>query len=69
MGLNWDRVNLEQWIISIFDTKNHERRDIPMDETVRRTLQGIERKGEFVFVGGGGKPVRAGITHPPFIEH
>jgi len=49
LGLRWDEINFEQAIISILDTKNHERRDIPMNETVKRVLQGIERKGENVF--------------------
>jgi len=40
LGLKWDQTDFEQGIISIFDTKNHERRDIPMDETAKNTLQG-----------------------------
>lgn len=48
-GLKWEQVNFEQGIITLCDTKNGERRDIPMDETVRTTLKGIERKSEHVF--------------------
>ena len=50
LGLKWNQVNFEQGIITLFDTKNHERRDIPMDETVKATLSGIVRKKDFVFI-------------------
>lgn len=49
LSLNWDQVNFEQGIISLLDTKNHERRDNPMNETVKATLMGMERKGSYVF--------------------
>ena len=49
LSLNWDQVNFEQGIISLLDTKNHERRDISMNETVKATLTGMERKGSYVF--------------------
>jgi integrase len=68
LGLKWDRVDFEQGIISIFDTKNHERRDTPMDETAKSTLQGIERKGELVFTGVKGKPVNPTVVHFAFRE-
>jgi integrase len=49
LTLKWDQVNLEQGIISLLDTKNHERREVPTNETVKATLKGIERKGDYVF--------------------
>ena len=49
LTLRWDQADFEQGIISLEDTKNHERRDIPMDETVKATLHGLERKGDLVF--------------------
>jgi integrase len=55
LNLKWEQVNLEQGIISLLDTKNHERRDIPMNETAKGTMQGIERKGEHVFSNGDGQ--------------
>jgi integrase len=55
LNLKWEQVNLEQGIISLLDTKNHERRDIPMNETAKRTMQGIERKGGHVFSNGDGQ--------------
>jgi integrase len=48
-GLKWAQVNFEQGIITLHDTKNGERRDIPMNETVKTTLKGMERKSEHVF--------------------
>ncbi len=56
MGLKWDQVNFEQGIISILESKNHERRDIPMNEMVMKALQGVERKGEYVFCSESGRP-------------
>jgi integrase len=47
--LKWEQVNFEQGIITLHDTKNGERRDIPMDETVKTTLKEMERKGDYVF--------------------
>ena len=38
LNLEWDQVNLEQGIISLVDTKNGERRDIPINKTVKATL-------------------------------
>ena len=49
LKLRWDQVNFEQAIISVQDTKNHEPRDIPMNETARATLKEMERKGQYVF--------------------
>ena len=34
-GLEWSIVNFDLRLISLMDTKNGERRDIPMNETVR----------------------------------
>ena len=48
-GLKWEQINFEQGIITLQDTKNGERRDIPMDETVKTTLKGMEKKGNYLF--------------------
>ncbi len=53
LGLKWDQVNFEQGIITLLDTKNGERRDIPMNETVKALLMGLERKGPHVFLNDG----------------
>jgi integrase len=68
LGLKWDQVDLEQKIITILDTKNNERKDIPMDETVRTLLQGLERRGEFVFSSAKGKPFNPMTIHFAFHE-
>ena len=66
LGLRWDQVNFEQKIITIVDTKNHERRDIPMDETVKATLRGVEKKGDLVFSVKNGKPIYPMKVHNGF---
>jgi integrase len=55
LGLQWPQIDFEQGIITLTDTKNNERRDIPMNETVKDTLRGIERIGENVFCNGDGE--------------
>jgi len=57
LGLRWDQVNLDQGIISILDTKNHERRDLLMNETVKATLRALKEKkaGDYVFCDGNGR--------------
>ena len=52
LGLTWDRVSFEQGIITLLDTKNKERRDVPMNETVRATLEAAEKKTPLVFPSG-----------------
>ena len=49
LSLKWEQVNFEQGIVTLHDTKNNERRDIPMDETVKTALKEMERKSEHVF--------------------
>jgi integrase len=56
-SLQWPQVNFDLGIISLLDTKNGERRDIPMNETTRETLQSLERKSEFVFPNRNGKRI------------
>jgi integrase len=68
LGLEWDRVNFEQGIISLFDTKNHERRDIPMDETVKTTLRAVDRRGDLIFFNRNGKKIEYVKIHLVFRE-
>lgn len=56
-NLKWPEVDFELGLISLLDTKNGERRDIPMNETVRFTLEALERKSEFVFPNRNGKRI------------
>jgi len=51
LSLRWDQVNFEQGFITLLDTKNHERRDIPMNETVKTTLRAMDRQDDYVFSG------------------
>ena len=44
--MTWDRVNVEQGFITLTDTKNHERRDLPMDEMVKLTLKGMRQESQ-----------------------
>ena len=57
LSLKWDQVNLDQGIISLLDTKNHERRDLLMNEAVKSTLRALkaQRSGEYVFCNGYGE--------------
>jgi len=55
LSLQWDQVNFDQGIITILNTKNHERRDIPMNETVKTTLKEMEKKSPYVFCNGDGR--------------
>ena len=55
LSLKWEQVNFEQGIITLLDTKNNERRDIPMDETVKTTLKGLESESNHVFCNGEGE--------------
>lgn len=66
LNLRWDQVDLEKGIITILDTKNSERKDIPMDETVRATLRLIERNGDFVFSIKNGQPLYPMKLHYAF---
>jgi len=67
-SLTWPQVNLEQGIITLHDTKNHERRDIPMNETVKSTLKGIERKSDLIFPSRTGTRIEDAQIHIAFHE-
>ncbi len=68
LGLQWSQVNFDQGIISLFDTKNHERRDIPMNETVKATLRAVDRKGDLVFTTGKGRKIERAFSYCAFHE-
>ena len=58
LDLKWENINFDLGIISIMktNTKNKVRKDIPMNEIVKATINGIEKKGQYVFCNGDGKP-------------
>jgi integrase len=49
--LRWEQVDFARGIITVLDSKNSDRRDIPMNKTVKDALGVIERKGTHVFDG------------------
>jgi len=79
-GLRWEDIDFEQGIIWLLVTKSGKRRNIPMNDEVRRVLDSIERhpKGPYVFCSKSGKRFedvrrsfnralqRAGITNFKF---
>ena len=50
LNLKWDNVDLRHGFILLDITKNGERREIPINETLRHTLQGITRRLDIPYV-------------------
>ncbi len=67
-SLKWPQVDFELGIISLLDTKNGERRDIPMNETARAALKGIKQISEFVFSSRNGKRIENAQVQNAFTE-
>ena len=44
LSLTWDRVDLRHGFILLDKTKNGERREIPINDTLRSTIQGLTRR-------------------------
>ena len=44
LSLKWDNVDLKHGFVLLDMTKNGERREIPINDTLRITLQGITRR-------------------------
>ncbi|RZD18980.1 MAG: site-specific integrase [Candidatus Acididesulfobacter diazotrophicus] len=51
LGLTWDRIDLKNRIILLDKTKNGERRELPVNDTLYQTLSGLTRhlKTDYVF--------------------
>jgi len=61
LTLTWDNVDLKHGFILLDKTKNGDRREIPINETLRETLQGIVRRldgGHAFYDTTTGKPFR-----------
>jgi len=61
LTLQWNKnIDLVHNLISINKTKNNQRRDIPINTTVKQTLQGMVRPIDqlYVFVRKGGQPYK-----------
>jgi integrase len=59
LSLRWDQVDLKHGFILLDKTKNGDRREIPINETLRNVLQGITRRLDVPHVfhdSGTGKP-------------
>lgn len=67
-NLQWPQVDFDLGLISLLDTKNGERRDIPMNETVKATLKGMERESEFVFPNRNEKRIDDAAVQLAFTE-
>lgn len=57
LGLKWEQVDLRHSFILLDDTKNGERREIPINETLRATLSSLPRHitSPYVFWQGNGE--------------
>jgi integrase len=53
LSLRWNQVNFEEGIISFARTKSAKFLRVPMNQVVRDILAGIEKKGDYVFLGRG----------------
>ena len=50
LGLTWDNVDLRHGFILLGRTKNGERREIPINDTLKETLKGITRRLDITYV-------------------
>ena len=50
LSLKWDNVDLKHGFIRLDKTKNGERRDIPINDDLKGTLQGITRRLDIPYV-------------------
>jgi integrase len=55
--LKWPQIDFDLGIITLLDTKNGERRDIPMNDTARAVLKALKGKSDFVFPNRNGKRI------------
>lgn len=50
LNLTWDQVDLKHGFILLVNTKNGERREIPINDTLRETLLGLTRRLDVPYV-------------------
>ena len=60
LGLRWEQADLRHGFILLHITKNGERREIPINSTLRATLEAIPHslESEYVFVDRNGSPFK-----------
>ena len=58
MGLKWRDIDFKREIIYLFNTKNGEKREIPINENVKTALIGTRKhpQSEYVFIKENGQP-------------
>ena len=58
MGLKWRDIDFRRGVIHLFNTKNGEKREVPMNEEVKNALIGIRKhpKSEYIFTKNDGRP-------------
>jgi integrase len=49
LNLTWNRIDLEQRLIQVVNTKSGRNRVIPINDALFEVLKGLERKGDYVF--------------------
>jgi len=67
-GLEGSIVNFDLRLISLMDTKNGERRDIPMNERVRAMLKAMEQRGRLIFSNRNGNRIDSCALYLAFHE-
>ena len=58
LGLKWHDIDIKRNIIHLYDTKNGEKRELPMNEIVQKTIIGVLKNPEsqYVFCNKDNKP-------------
>jgi integrase len=58
LGLKWHDIDIKRNIIHLYDTKNGEKREVPMNEIVQKTIIGVLKNPEsqYIFCNKDGKP-------------
>ncbi|MBK7142036.1 MAG: site-specific integrase [bacterium] len=59
LNLKWADVDLKQRLLFVRQSKNGEKREIPIAETLLKVLNALERTGEYVFSFGNGNRMRS----------
>jgi len=58
LGLKWQDIDIKRNIIHLLDTKNGEKREVPMNEVVQKTIIGVLKhpESQYIFCNDDGKP-------------
>lgn len=58
LGLKWHDIDINRDIIHLYNTKNGEKREVPMNEIVRKTIIAVPKnpKSPYIFCGKNGEP-------------